>query len=178
MQRQLTRRSVVGGEGHVAGEAQDDVRRLAGEAVAALRKPDDRELELVGGGAKAVALACPRMPCQRGGGMGMKLAISSSSFVSTYFGVRPARSTLSEEAMISTPKPEVYAWMTPAATNMASTAASTTGDTSELTRVRAAMTEPGPIVTPRRTIACAPSQTPSPIVIGPLSYSKLGEVIS
>ena len=49
------------------------------------------------------------------------------------------------------------------------------GGTSALTRALAATTELLPTVTPRRMMACAPTQASSFTTIGPLSYSNVGE---
>jgi hypothetical protein len=53
----------------------------------------------------------------------VKFVASSSSRRSACFPVRPARRTLADDAMISTPKLDVYAWIVPAM-NMASSGAS------------------------------------------------------
>ena len=60
-----------------------------------------------GGASLMPSASVTGVPAHSGGGIGVKLVISSSSGMSTYLGVSPARRTLSEAAMISTPNPDV-----------------------------------------------------------------------
>ncbi len=101
----LTQREAtgVGDDLHLAVE--DEHGAGSGGGQSSQRRPADGEAELRDRGRSRVWPASRSAGCQRGGGTGAKLVMASSSSTSRCLGVRPARTTLSEDAMISTPNP-------------------------------------------------------------------------